>query len=236
MDLPPDATLKEKLHAEKVKLRELTFKKKLEYIWDYYKYPILGICAGLIIAGSMINTRYINPSPDIALFISWNAGFVAEEQTAVLSDILAGQIINEEANEMVIISPVFTSDEDPAMAMANVQRTLAMLAVGEIDLFILDSQQLEEYSGNGFLLPLESTLERIKMIDPNTYRRIEENVLYAPFEAGAGDNKERVMGINIGTSPLLTTLGYIGQELYFSIASTAGRINNAEHSLIVFFK
>jgi len=236
MDIRPDATLKEKLNAEKVKLRGLTFKKKLEYIWDYYKYPILGICAGLVIAGSLIHTRYIDPPPKTALFISWNAGFITEEQRADLSALLAERITDETANEDVVISPALSSDGDPTFGLASFQRTVAMLAAGEIDIFILDKQLLVEYSKSRFLLPIDGILAEIKSKDPVIYGRIEENITYAPAESENGVYEEQIMGISIGSNPLMARLGFWEQELYIGIAITTNNIEKITESIIVIFE
>jgi len=232
MDLPAGAPLREKLRAEKEKLREMTFKKKLEYIWDYYKYPIIGFCVGLILLGSFINTRYINPPPGSALFIAWSAGFATDEQIDKLKTVLDEQIVAENINKEVFISMFFDSEFNPA----GVQRLMAMLAAGEIDLFIVDPPLLEEYAAQTFIRPLDNMLAEIKTRNPTIYTLMEENIVYALFKSDDGSITEQAMGINIGGSPLLTKLEFYEQELIISISINIGNLENAVRGLIAFYE
>jgi len=232
MELPAGAPLKVKFHAEIKKLREMTFKKKMEYIWDYYKLPIIGICAGLILIGSFINTRFINPPPESALFIAWSTGFTTDEQIDSLKAVLDEQIVNEGENKEVFISMFFETDFSPF----NVQRLMAMLAVGEIDLFVVGLPLMEDYAAQEFIQPLDNILAEIKKRDPMIYAHIEENIEYALYKSGDGNLTERAMGINVSGSPLLTKLGFYEQELIISISITAGKIENSILCLITFFE
>jgi len=232
MELPAGAPLKDKIRAEKEKLREMTFKKKLEYIWDYYKLPIISVCAGLILLGSFINTRYINPPPGSALFIAWSAGFATEEQINSLKEVLDEQIADEDENKEVFISMFFDSEFDPAA----IQRLMAMLAAGEIDVFVFNKPMMEEYSAQEFIQPLYNVLAEIKTKNPTVYNRIEENVVYALSKYGDGSITEQAMGVNISGSPLLTKLGFFEQEFIISISITAGNIENLVHCFIAFFE
>jgi len=232
MELPAGAPLKEKFRAEIKKLREMTFKKKMEYIWDYYKFPIIGICAGLILVGSFINTRFINPPPESALFIAWSTGFTTDEQIDSLKAVLDEQIVVKGENKEVFISMFFDTEFNPF----NIQRLMAMLAVGEIDLFVVNLPLMEEYAAQEFIQPLDNILAEIKKRDPMIYAHIEENILYALFKSADGSITERAMGINVGDSPLLAKLGFYEQELIISISITIGNPENSALCLITLFE
>ena len=38
-----NVTFKERLHEEAAKLKEMSFRDKFWYIWEYYKFPIIGV-------------------------------------------------------------------------------------------------------------------------------------------------------------------------------------------------
>jgi len=236
MELPAGAPLKDKIQAERNKLREMTFKKKLEYIWDYYKFPIIGFFVVLIFIGSLLNIRYFNPPPGTALFVAWSAGFATEEQLDDLKNILGERIIDEAENEEVSISLFLESEVNPAFSSANAQRLVAMVAAGEIDVFITDKQLLEEFSENGILMPLDHMLAEIKERNPTVHSRIEENITYALYRAENGSTTERITGIQIGSSPLLTELDFFEQELFFCISVTSGKHENNILALITLFE
>jgi len=236
MDLPAEAPLKDKLNAERDKLRKMTFKGKLEYIWDYYKIPIICIIAGLILIVSLINTLYINPPPGNALMIAWSAGIATDEQLDKLKETLDERIVDEGANKVVTISLFIASELNPSFSMANAQRMLAMLAAGEIDLFITDLPLLKEYSNQEIIQPLDIVLDALKARNPAVYDRIEEKIVYASYRTEDGSTAERKMGINIGDSPLLAELGFYEQELIISISISFGNIEGVIRSFVAFFE
>jgi len=233
---PRGAPLKEQFSAEMTKLREMSLRGKVEHIWEYYKIPMIGIIILIFLIGGLLNMWIFNPRPETALFVAWNGGFALEEQFDGLRESLEKRLIDEHKNEEIIISQFMTGVDDPTMAMANVQRMIAMLSAGTIDLFILSTEMLEEQSNGGFLRPMESMLSEIKSMNPGIYARIEENITMVRYEIEEGDVSENIMGISIGSSPLLTELEFFEQELYLSIAITSDNTEIIKQALIAFFE
>jgi len=236
METPVNAPFKEKVKIEIAKLRKMDFKTKMGYIWEYYKLLLIGLVIFLIIIGSLINTWFINPPPDTALFISWNTGFIFDEHVNELTDTLNDRLIDEKENATVVISPMIGGDADPTLAMANTQRLVAMVAAGQIDIFILDSATLEEYAQNGFIKPLDTVLAEVRSIDPGAYGRIEENLAYAMHESEEGVLSNRIMGVDISNNPLLTDPVFLDQEFILCLSVTAANVTNVAKTLIVFFE
>jgi len=236
METPVYAPLKEKIRIEIAKLREMNFKSKMEYIWEYYKFLLIGLVIFLILIGSLINSFFINPQPQTALHISWNAGFVLHEQLDEMADELTARLIDKDKNEAVLATLSMTSTDDPSMDMANQQRLVAMLAAGEIDVFIVDREQLVEYAIVGFIQPMEHILAEIRHTDPAVYDYIIERSVYAEYEIEEGSFEDRIMGISVKNSDLLKELDYYEYDLFFSLVSTSKRQENAKAALIEFFK
>jgi len=236
METPVGAPIKEKLRIEIAKLREMTFKEKLEYIWEYYKIHIIVVCVLLFLIGGMLNTRFFNPPPDTALFISWNSGYATMEQFDLLQDVLEELVLEGERHEEIMISHVIINDADPAMSIASMQRLVAMIAAGEIDILILDSELLKQFTTSGFLRPMESLLAEVEVANPMVYSAIKEKITIVPYEHEDGNLIEHAMGVSIGSSPRLSQLGFFEQELYFSISVSSGRTENVIKTLIALFE
>ena len=236
METPVNAPLKEKVRLEVIKLREMTFKEKLEHIWEYYKIYMVSIIIVIFIIFSLLNAWVFNPPLDTVLFISWNRGFVTDEQIDRLKDYLEERLIEEDAREEIIISPFFFVGDDATSVMADIQRTAAMLAAGMIDLFITDQELVESFSIVAYIQPLDYILAEIQSKNPEVYSRIEENILTAVFEFEEGIQEEKAAGIRISGSPLFERLGIFRQELYISLAVTAERTDTAIDALILFFE
>jgi len=236
MDKPSGDSLKEKYDTEIKKLRELSFKEKIEYIWDYYKWHIIITSVILIILGSLFNSRVLNPAPKTVLNISWNTRFATEGQLAVLSDALKARIVEEESNEKVEVMPFLLIEDDPMIAMAEISRLVAMLAAGQIDVFILDEQQMTEYMSNMYIQPMDGVLALVYAMNPAVYERVKDKMLLSMYESAEGNVTERIMGIDISDSPLLMELGFFKQELYFCVSATASNIDNVAYALVLFME
>jgi len=239
METPVYAPFRVKVRLEITKLRTMSFKEKAEYIWEYYKLILIGIVVFLLIAGSIINTVFINPPAQTALLIEWSADFVMHEQLEGLADVLTEHLVDESANEVVMASLFFEDVPDPQMQMAMISRRMAMIATGELDVFVQSAEQLEENAMMGVVMPLENMLADIEARYPSVFGTIGENLVYAQHdlhEPGGLGGQERIVGIDIGGSPLLRELGFHEGEFIFSVVASSNRLENALSALVLLFE
>jgi hypothetical protein len=236
METPENKPLKDSDRKERDKLREMNFKEKLDHIWEYYKFFIIGFVAAVAVIWSLLYTIVINPSPDPALFISWHAGFALDEQIDDLKEFLESHLVAEDVNEEVVISVFFFDENNPETLMMGHQRTAAMIAAGLIDLFTLDDVMMELYSNSGFLLPLEGILAEISTRNPEVYTRINDYIVYASCEVEEEVFEERIVAITIGRNPLFLRLGFFEQEMYLSVSASSGNIEAVIETIILFFE
>jgi len=232
---------KDRSRSEVEKLREMDFKKKCEYIWEYYRYQIIGGVVGLVILFSLLNTWVFNPPPNVGLTIAWNAGFADHDRIDNLSNILSDNIGFENEGDIADVSIFFTTADDPQLAMAHTQRLVAMLAARAIDAFILNSEILEQASYAGYIAPLDTLLETIATMNPDIHAIIISETVYANHTFDGETFHEQTMGINLSNSPLLTELGLINtdwywMDWYFSIATNNDTPKYTAQALIMLFE
>jgi len=230
-----NAPLKEKYHNEKAKLKQMTFKEKVAYIWEYYKYIIIGFAVAILIIASLLNS-FINPKPTHVLYIMWNSGFVTMEQTDNLASVLERQLVEDGNNEDVVVSHFPFNISDAQSMVVEVQRTAAMIAARMIDMFVVNTDLFEFYTASGYFMPLESVLEDIRERNPAVYSRIEEHLVYGRFQVDETSQEERVLGIHIGKSPLLMRLGFVEQNIFICVALNTDRIDNVIEAIILLFE
>ena len=232
---------KDRSRSEREKLREMKFKEKIEYIWEYYKYHIIGVAIALAILGSLLNTFIFNPQPDVGLFIAWNAGFVDQERLEDLSATLNEHMTFQTEGEVADVSRFFTATDDPQMSVAHIQRLVAMITAGAIDVFIVDSELFAEYSYIGYIVPLDEVLSLVESINPDVHAIIMNEATFALYSDHNEVVSEQLMGIRLADSPLLLELGVINPDLYwmdwyFGISVTTGNLKNIAHALIMMFE
>ncbi|MCL2016803.1 MAG: hypothetical protein FWG68_11220 [Defluviitaleaceae bacterium] len=127
--------LKERFAAEMQKIREMAWRERREYIWDYYKLHIIGGLLFIFLGGSILNDTVINPPASSVLTIAWMAGFEMEENLNALSDTIYPIVVDYTQNETLHILN-FNMIGDPQHDMAQHTRFSAMTAAQEIDIVI----------------------------------------------------------------------------------------------------
>jgi len=233
METPVHAPFKEKLRIEITKLRSMSFKEKIEYIWEYYKLLLVGIFVFLLILGSIIYATAINPSPQTALFAEWSAGFVTSDQLDVLSGVLTENLVGESENKVATVSLFFDSAEDPQMLMAMMGRRIAMISVGELDVVIQSSEQLIENASHGMLLPIEAVLDEIRVQHPAFFNVLDGRLISAWYDPLDEGGEYRILGVDISESPLLEDLGFHKSEFIFSFVANSNRIETSINALML---
>jgi len=236
METAEKPPLKDTDRTDLEKLREMNFKEKLEFIWEYYKYFIIGFVITVAVIWSLIYTIVLNPSPEPALFISWNAGFVTDAQIDDLKEYLEDHIVDEDENKEVVISVFYFDENNPETIMMGHQRMAAMIAAGMIDIFILNNELLELYTINGFIQPLERLLAEVYIKSPTAYNRISENIIYTLYEVEDNVFEERIVAITTGRNPLFSKLGFFEQEMFLGVSATAGNLENAMKAITLFYE
>jgi len=127
--------MKVRFREELQKIKSMQGREKRQYIWDYYKFHIIGTIIGVLMLGSLINDTIINPPPSSALTIAWMAGFELDERLNALEDVLHPIVVGDTDRERIMIIPFHIVGE-PQNDMAQMQRFQAMLAAREIDIVI----------------------------------------------------------------------------------------------------
>jgi hypothetical protein len=227
--------MKFSLQDEIAKLKTLTFKEKLDHIWEYYKVPIFAFVLLLVIVGSMINAA-LNPRPDVELFIAWNSDRVITDNIEELSLILLEHLEFNPAEQDVVISWFPVNPDDPQMQMASIQRMTAMLSIGGIELFVLNEDQLHSHVINGVVVPLEEMLNSIRAMNPTVYEIISERTVKVTYEDFYENTVENIMAIDITGAPMLHEIGFGEIDFMISLAVNATFTDHAKQAIIALFE
>jgi len=202
---------KEQSKVEKKKLKDMTFKEKFEYIWQYYKIQIIIIAVVIIFLGSIINGILNPPTPAYAGVAIYEV-YLGENFETEFERIMTEALIEDPMLQKIYIHS-FLSGDDPSAQMAMVQKLMAMLATRELDLFIAENEVFERYISEGMLAPLDRT----GVTAP------EELLVY-----GTTDEDERLLayGINLKNSAIFKDLGIKGEMLTIGVTVNTERLDN----------
>ncbi len=147
---------------EREKLAKMTFGKKIDHIWTYYKFWFLVIALVIIIGTSFINAQ-IKYNPDAMTFVICDA--YGEEVDSIYDSINADfkdylDYAPEEDDPVSIDDTIsFSSDSSDQMAALVLQKFMALVISGGADVMLSPASAIEYYGAQGVFADLEDVLD-----------------------------------------------------------------------------
>lgn len=162
--------------------KELSFKKKIEHIFEYYFLQILGgfaLICGVII---FINSTFINPSKSCYNGVAFYGTFVGGETLASMEDSFTEKYVPDELKKRnkVFCNSYFKDPSDPTVELYNFEKFSAQFMTQEINLIITTDEYLSDFISEGYAKNLELFFseEEIKGYDEDSrlyYQTINYN-------------------------------------------------------------
>jgi len=156
-----DMTIKERLQNEKKKLKELSFKKKIEYIWDYYKPIMLGIILGITLI-SVIVQMVINISKEDVLYVaSINAMTHTEENFPFVEGFKEYANIDEKKQVVTVDTSLrlnYASEEMDEYYMNSAMKLAAIIAARQLDVMLMEEIVYQRHHEDGTFYDLQELL------------------------------------------------------------------------------
>ena len=155
-------SLRDELQNEKKKLSRLSFGEKLQYIFDYYKFWILGVVVLVGLAWSVGSTIFHNkPTGFYAMLL--NAG---GQDLSGQADEAAGEAFAEAAGldagkQKIIVdtSATFNPNDQSQFSMAQNAKIAALYQSHDIDVMVADPGVFTYYALNGSFVDLRDVLD-----------------------------------------------------------------------------
>lgn len=156
---------------KKTNFKDLSGKAKIQYIWDYYRWPIFITIAVGAFAFSLIRhyVTYHEPVLNVIMinctdpFNSDNSGFDEFSQTYGLDTV---------TEPISVSSSLYFDSDDYTHSYNELQVLSAQVAVGDQDLFFGSGDVYLDYVKEGALKDIST------VISPETLEKYKENLLY----------------------------------------------------------
>ncbi len=157
---------------KKEKFKALPPKKKLEYIWDYYKIPILVVLFVLIAGGSFIHQKMTEKTPII--YVATINIEPTEKLTAYLTDDFTAQYGDPKKECVYLYNNLYLS-ESPEASMeyvaASRMKITASAEAQQLDVVMGPKEVLDSFLEEGYV----ETYEKCSYFAKNGY---EDTVYY----------------------------------------------------------
>lgn len=193
-------------------LKRLQGRKKLQYIWDYYKLPLVVIGIAVYILCCLLHGALTHRDTVLtAALVNVTAG---DELTAELSEGYLTYLGADPDREQVELwTGLNTSEElmesDTEYAYASGVKLLAGISSEQLDVLLMDEDTLTEYAKKGYLTDLSSLLSS----DPELLQEAEP-YFYTSY------------GLSLSCSPMMEEAGYDG-EIFLGVVSNSGKKDSA---------
>ncbi len=190
-----DEQLQKVFQKETVTFKELSFQKKLEYIWDYYKWKIISVVALIIVLCTVIPS-VIENNKEAALYAAFiNTQMTDEKDPQILTDYAEQKQIDMDNKRMELDCSMIIKHKNPdRISMYSSQKLLAMFASDTLDVVVSDQDTCVKYAAMGVYADLE------EILDKDFLEKHKDLLVYTDGQGEAGSH---AYGIDVTDSPIL---------------------------------
>lgn len=143
--------------TEKEKLKDMNFKQKLEYLWEYYRIHALAVVA-IIALVIYIIYGILNPGVSTKFYAALINSPINPEVIDEYEKDFTGYLELDPNRENVVLNDTFNFNVDVTYT-ANVKQTLqAYVAAAEVDVIIAPEKEFSEYASYGAVIKLSDQL------------------------------------------------------------------------------
>lgn len=201
-----------------VDLKGMSKKKKAEYIWEYYKLHIIGTLAVIAIIISLIHGQITKI--DYVFNLTLLGNIVDSNKMTSLEKELTSVVVSDGDPKKQATVGNFSIDStngggDP-MAGQYMQKFIAQMSVGELDVVILDKDMYESFVKQDMFLKLDNISE----LDLASIKSEK-------LEASGSDNIKAVYAINASDIKKIKDIGFDTKNKVIGIIGSCKHIDNA---------
>ena len=127
------------MKTNKEKFKSMNSKQKLEYIWEYYRFTILGTIIGVLLVGNLVYTM-LKPKPNFDNHLIVTAMMTLDTDKEELDR----AYFKENFNSDIYYIPADWSVTDQA-TIVNDQMMMLKIQVREADVFAMSQARFDRY-------------------------------------------------------------------------------------------
>lgn len=214
-----DKTLKDSLQEERRKLKDMSLKDKLWYIWEYYKIPIISVVVAIILISSVGSAIYSNRFETALSCVILNSRSSGE--TDSVNDYFDQGFrqyigLEEDTKIEVDYSMSLTFDESSMtdFTYAELAKITAMISSKELDVMIGKQDTIDHYGA------MDGFADLKELLPGDVYEKVKDQLYFVTSE----ETGEKVAcGIFMGKTDFLKKTGLIMEEPILTVLSNSTR-------------
>lgn len=200
---------------KKTDFKSLTTKAKIGYIWDYYRFHILGTVLAVVILFSVIH-HFVSYREPLLNVIMTNAAGGQYTSADGFDSFLDAYGYNKKEHPISLSASLTFEERDTATmdTYTNYEVLGTMMAAGGQDLFFGNNYVFLEYADQGAFLDLSTVLS------PELLEKYQDHLIYPTIDGTAASYP---CAVELTGNQWLQDNGYYEGSCYFGI------IRNTEH-------
>lgn len=143
--------------SERDKLKSMSFKQKIEYLWEYYKLHFLGIVAAIAFLVYVI-VQIVTPNMVTLLHVALIDNTIPSSVIEEMKEDMAKEFEISTPYEEVNINPMFTFAGDSQYSRNMREVFVTRVIAKEIDVVIAPLSEFQGYAYKGFMYRLSDVL------------------------------------------------------------------------------
>ena len=225
--------------AHRQAFRAMSLPQKLEYVFAYYKLPLVLVFIAAVALGSVLNYQLTHKEP--VLYVAYcNVGLPEEQDQELFDGFLASMGANPKTQESYRYYNLYLSEAEESVdhqySYASRLKTLAAVDAEELDVVFMNQGAYDLLSASGFLVDLQKTCVGDLALPAGAGKRIETNTVVlsdnsVEVELGeadqyVADTVEAANALSLDDLPLMA--GYPeDEEFYLGIIANTPRLETS---------
>lgn len=211
-------SFKEGFNNELKKLSTMKFKDKADYIWEYYKFWIIGFVVLAVLAYNVVAAHIENSKETLINITMINSDLVSAGETTLLEDFADYMNVDLDDRKAIIdVSMRMTPEMDDEFSLNCSAKIFAQFAANTIDVTIMDKDMLSFYD------KIDAFSKLDELVSPEFYEKHKDS-----FVTGVdSEGNEYICAIDISDSEIFKRSKAYSGKAYLSIISNSLYADNS---------
>jgi hypothetical protein len=201
-------SFKEKLNEEKAKLKPMNTKEKVEYIWEYYKYWIIGTLAALALIYGIVDAQIENSKDNYIYVTLINSQLVSSGETTLIDDFATYADVDPDNQKVNLDTSI---QMDPEMSteysMNSSTKMFAQFASNTIDITVMNKDMIDFFDDKDAFASLDQVLPA------DFYNAHKDRFITGTDSEG----KQFICAMDVSDSVIMKESNAYGETPYLSI-------------------
>ena len=205
----------DEIKAQRGKIKEMSFKEKISYFWEYYRIPFFIVAAVIILASFLIHDiATAKPYGFYAMLI--NASPSTQETDLEQSFSTYADIDTAKYDCYIDTATTLNLNSTNQYDMASIQKIMAVVAAGDLDTMVADYNSFSHYAMNDTFTDLRKVLSKDQLA------KYSDDFYYVDYAVITAAENEDVSSESASDSSVASTLSSGADMLDNSSSSSVG--------------